>query len=132
MPTNGWDWERRVWAGLVVLLGTISLATGAYRPGGFWSSYVLDMAGPAWNYILIRGLFAEGQRTAISRFFTPIRALLFVVSLCFVIEFMQFLKLYESTFDPCDLAAYVSLVLPCFVADSALLARKKRTVTNEE
>jgi hypothetical protein len=124
------DWQRVAWASLVVVLGTISLATGVYRPGGFWNSYVLDMAGPAWNYVLVRGLFAEGRRTVLTRFFTPLKALLFVVTVCFVVELMQYFQLYASTFDPVDLVAYISLVLPCYALDRGLLASNTGTERN--
>ena len=126
-PRKDIDWQRFVWASLVVMLGTISLATGVYRPGGFWNSYVLDMAGPAWNYILLRGLFAPGRRWVLTRFFSPLRALLYVLAVCFVVELMQYFRLYASTFDPLDMIAYISLLLPCYAVDRALLERDKRT-----
>jgi hypothetical protein len=50
--------EEIGWKVSLVLLGVISLSTGLSKRPGFWTSYVLDMAGPAWNYILIRGQYS--------------------------------------------------------------------------
>ncbi len=46
------------WKISLILLGIISLSTGLSKRPGFWTSYVLDMTGPAWNYILIRGQYS--------------------------------------------------------------------------
>jgi len=42
------------WKISLILLGLISLSTGLVKAPGFWTSYVLDIVGPAWIYILIR------------------------------------------------------------------------------
>jgi hypothetical protein len=109
--------ERRVWAAALIILCTVGLATGFYPVPGFWSSYVLDIVGPAWNYILIRGLFARNQTTPISGLFTPEVALGFISAVCFLVEAAQFLDLYEAHFDPFDFLAYVSLLVPCYAID---------------
>jgi hypothetical protein len=45
------------WAIALVFLGLLGLSTIWIDLGEFWKGYVLDMAGPAWNYILFRGLY---------------------------------------------------------------------------
>ena len=105
------------WAfGLVVLCGT-GLATIWIDLGTFWKGYVLDMTGPAWNYILFRGLFTSQKENAWTRFFTPKKTLFIFLSVCFCIEGAQYLKLYDSTYDPWDLLAYVSILIPLFILD---------------
>lgn len=116
--------ERRLWASALIILGTIGLATGFFRLPGLWSGYVLDAVGPAWNYILIRGLFAKRQPTVVSGFFTPEAALAFIIAVCFLIEGAQYLNLYEAHYDAFDFLAYVSLLVPCYVIDRWLLHRR--------
>lgn len=93
------------------------MATVWINGGSFWKGYVLDMTGPAWNYILFRGLFTEYAENAWTRFFTPSRTLVIFLVVCFGIELMQYLELYASTFDPWDFLAYISILLPLFLLD---------------
>ena len=113
------------WAFLLVILGLISLSTSWIDLGTFWKGYVLDMAGPAWNYILIRGLFTSYKENSWTRIFTPIRTFILFVLICYGIELMQYFELYESTFDPYDLLAYISLLTPVFIRDLTLIKRNK-------
>ena len=128
-PT-GTSGERRFWATSLVILGTLGLATGFYPVQGFWSSYTLDIVGPAWNFILIRGLFAKNQPTFLSKLFTPDLALGSIVSVCFLVETAQYFGLYDAHFDPFDFLAYVSLLLPCYAIDKCLLHRRARQASN--
>ena len=111
------------WKAALVTFGTIGLATGAFRIPGFWSSYVLDIVGPAWNYILMRGLFSRTQPAMLSRFLPPEAILVIIVAVCFLIEAAQYLQLYEAHYDPLDFVAYASLVVPCYTIDRWLLNR---------
>ena len=104
-------------------LGAVGLTTCFVRSPGFWSSYVLDIVGPAWNYILIRGLFSRTQPAMLSRFLTPEAALVVIVTTCALIEAAQYLRIYEAHYDPVDFVAYVSLVVPCYAVDRWLLNR---------
>ena len=108
--------EEIGWKVSLVLLGVISLSTGRSKRPGFWTSYVLDMAGPAWNYILIRGQYSA-KKTFLSFRFSPEFALFLVVGICFLIETSQYFKLYNAHFDPWDYIAYVSIVIPCYLID---------------
>jgi len=106
------------WAiALLVLCGT-GLATIWIDLGHFWKGYVLDMTGPAWNYILFRGLFTSKANNAWTRFFTPIRTLIIFLLVCIGIESMQYFNLYEATYDPWDFVAYISILVPLFIIDS--------------
>jgi len=111
------------WKISLILLGVISLSTGFSKRPGFWTSYVLDMAGPAWNYILIRGQYSS-QRTFFSFRFSPEFALLLIMGICFLIETSQFFKLYEAHFDPWDYLAYVSILIPCYLIDHYISRHK--------
>ncbi|MBI9066706.1 MAG: hypothetical protein JEZ09_05395 [Salinivirgaceae bacterium] len=108
------------WAiALVVLVGT-GLSTIWVDLGAFWKGYVLDMTGPAWNYILFRGLFTSYTNNVWTRFFKPKRTLTLFLLVCFGIETMQYLNIYDSTFDLWDLLAYVSILIPLFFIDLKL------------
>ncbi|MEN8221789.1 MAG: hypothetical protein ABFR36_00910 [Acidobacteriota bacterium] len=105
------------WAAAIVVLGTTGLSTIWLNFGAFWKGYVLDIMGPAWNYILFRGLYTAWADNAWTRFFTPVRTFIIFILVCFGIETMQYFKIYESTFDPYDLLAYVSILIPLFILD---------------
>ena len=108
------------WAVALVVLGSTALATNWIDLGSFWKGYVLDMTGPAWNYILFRGLYTSRKDNAWSRFFTPNRTLFIFLFVCAGIESAQYLNLYESTYDPWDFLAYVSILIPVYVVDKHL------------
>lgn len=114
------DMYAPYWAVALIIIGGIGVSTIWIKFGDFWNGYVLDMAGPAWNYILFRGLFTSKADNAWTRFFTPIRTILIFLMVCFGIESLQFFKLYDSTFDPWDLLAYVSILIPLFIVDLSL------------
>ena len=109
--------EHRYWAVSLVVLGTIGLSTGLVSARGFWSSYVLDIVGPAWNYMLLRGLFSKAQPAMLSRFLTPEGTLFLIIAVCGLTEAAQYFQLYEAHYDPYDFLAYVSLFLPCYAID---------------
>ena len=88
--------------------------------GAFWKGYVLDMAGPAWNYILFRQLYTSKTDNIWTRFFTPIRTLILFLGFCFGVELSQYWELYPATYDPWDFLAYISLLLPVFAIDIAV------------
>jgi len=103
-------------AGLIVLMAT-GLMSIWIDLGSFWRGYVLDMTGPAWSYILFRGLFTYKADNAWTRFFTPERTLVIFLFVCFGFEGAQYLGLYESTYDPLDFLAYISVLVPVFILD---------------
>jgi len=107
-----------LWAAAVVVLCGTGLATIWIDLGAFWKGYVLDITGPAWNYILFRWRFTEWADNAWTRFFTPLRTYFIFILVCFGIETMQYFKIYDSTFDPWDLLAYLSILTPLFILDS--------------
>jgi len=105
------------WAVALFIFGTVGLSTIWIDLGSFWKGYVLDMTGPAWNYILFRGLFTAKADNVWTRFFTPIRTLIIFLLVCFIIEILQYFKIYDSTFDTWDLLAYCSILIPLFIID---------------
>jgi hypothetical protein len=105
------------WAlALIVFAGT-GVATVWTDLGAFWKGYWLDMVGPAWNYILFRGLFTKKAKNSWTRFFTPVRTFYIFLLVCIAIEMAQYFKLYDATYDPWDFLAYISLLVPVFIID---------------
>jgi len=105
------------WAAGLVILCITGLATIWLNFGSFWKGYVLDITGPAWNYILFRGRFTSKADNRWTRFFTPKRTVVIFIAVCIGIEGIQYLKLYEATFDPWDFLAYISVLVPLFILD---------------
>jgi len=105
------------WAAAIILTCVTGLSTVWFDLGPFWKGYVLDITGPAWNYILFRGLFTSYKENRWTRFFTPQRTVIIFILVCVVIEGMQYFNLYDATYDPLDLLAYVSLLVPMFLVD---------------
>jgi len=106
------------WAIAMFIFGVVGLSPIWIDTGPFWNGYLLDMFGPAWNYILFRGLFTGYKVNVWTRFFTPTRTFLIFILVCFSIEAMQYMGWYDATFDPLDLLAYVSILIPLFILDS--------------
>ena len=106
------------WAFGLFLFCGMGIATINVDLGSFWNSYVLDMVAPAWNYILFRGLFTYKANNAWTRFFTPLKTFGIILVVCFLIEYVQYLSLYDGTYDLYDLLAYISILLPLFILDS--------------
>ncbi len=115
------------WAVALFIFIGIGLATIRFDLGGFWKGYVLDMVGPAWNYILFRGLFTYKADNTWTRFFTAKKKLFIFISICLAIEVSQYFKIYEATYDSWDFLAYVSILVPLFLID---LKQEKQTKVN--
>lgn len=114
------------WAIALIIFGATGLSTIWIDLGSFWNGYVLDITGPAWNYILFRGLFTTEANNTWTRFFTPERTLIIFLLVCIVIETLQYFKIYDSTYDPWDFIAYVSFLIPLFFMDSKLIRQNKK------
>ena len=112
------------WAGGMLVFGVSGLSTIWIDLGDFWQGYVLDITGPAWNYILFRGLFTAYADNIWTRFFTPKKTLVIFLLVCAFIEGAQYFKIYEATFDPWDFVAYISLLVPLFLLDNYQLNYK--------
>jgi 4-amino-4-deoxy-L-arabinose transferase-like glycosyltransferase len=120
------DKNAPYWAVALVIFCIVGLSTNWINLGDFWKGYVLDMTGPAWNYILFRGLFTAKVNNAWTRFFTPNKTLIIFLLVCFLIEILQYFKIYDSTFDPWDLLAYGSILIPIFLLDLILIKQYKK------
>jgi len=105
------------WAIVFAVLCGTGLATIWIDLGVFWKGYVLDICGPAWNYILFRGLFTNYTVNAWTRIFTAKRTFFIFLLVCVGIEGAQYLNLYEATYDAWDLVSYISLLFPLFLLD---------------
>jgi hypothetical protein len=116
---------------LVILLGT-GLSTIWFDFGDFWSGYVLDMVGPAWTYVLFRGLFTAIADNIWTRFFSPNRTLIILLICCFGIETLQYFKIYDSTFDYWDLLAYISILVPLYLIDRRIIRKTNDTIHNKK
>jgi len=111
------DKQAPYWAAAMLLFLLSGLATIWFDLGSFWKGYLLDMIGPAWNYILFRGLFTSYAANAWTRFFSPQKTFLIFLMVCFGIEGAQYFKLYAATYDPFDFLAYISILTPIFLLD---------------
>jgi hypothetical protein len=116
--------QTKFWKGMVIVLGIISLSTGLFSVSKFWSSYVLDLVGPAWGYVLIRVQYRMDSERFMKIRFSPEMALLSIISICFIIEAMQYYNLYYSTFDPYDLLAYFSGTFVVYLIDKILIRKR--------
>jgi hypothetical protein len=115
--SNKHNKQAPFWAVGLVILCVTGLATIWLNLGSFWKGYVLDITGPAWSYILFRGRFTSKADNRWTRFFTPKRTVVIFITVCIGIEGIQYLKLYEATFDPWDFVAYISVLVPLFILD---------------
>lgn len=106
-----------VWKIVLIVVASIGLLTCLIPHPGFWSGYVLDIVGPAWGYILLRGNYSHHHSSFLSLKFTPETAALSVLGICYAVETSQYFRLYDAHFDPYDYLAYISLLLPCYMAD---------------
>ncbi len=108
------------WAAALLLLAAVGLSTIWFDFGVFWKGYVIDIAGPAWNYILFRGLFTSYSANAWTKFFTPGKTLVIFLTVCIAIEGAQYLNLYDAVYDPWDFPAYISVLIPLYIIDKYL------------
>lgn len=116
--------ETVFWKISIILLGSIGLSTGLFKLSEFWTSYVLDIVGPAWIYILIRGQYQSKNATFLSLKFSPELAFALIAGICFIIEIMQFFNLYNSTFDPYDFLSYFSGIFIIYLIDKWFIKRE--------
>jgi len=105
------------WAFGLFLFWAIGISTLIFNLGKFWKGYVLDMVGPAWNYILFRGLYTKKAENFWTKFFTPDRTFFIFIFFTFSIEILQYFKVYNATFDRWDFVAYLSLLFPLYILD---------------
>ena len=109
------------WKISVIALGLTSLSTGVLHFGDFWTSYILDITGPAMGYILIRGQYNSKNSAFLFFKFSPDLAALIIIGICIIIETSQYFNLYNAYFDPYDYLAYCSGVLFFYCIDKWLL-----------
>ena len=107
----------RIWKVVLIVLGIVSLSSGLVKTPGFWSSYLLDIAGPAWGYVLLRTQYIPGDSGFLSIRFSSEMVLMVILIICFLIETAQYLELYDAHFDPYDYLAYISVLLPVYLID---------------
>jgi hypothetical protein len=105
------------WAAALIIMVVIGVSVDVLEFGAFWRGYALDITGPAWSYILVRRLSHAYADNAWTRFFTPYRTLTLIILSVYGIELAQYFRLYDSTYDPWDFLAYVSLLIPVFLVD---------------
>jgi len=120
----------RIWKIILIVLGIISLSSGMVKTPGSWLSYLLDIAGPAWGYVLLRAQYKTGDHRFLSFRFSPELALMVIIIICFLIETAQFLKLYDAHFDPFDFLAYISGIIPVYIFDKLLKLSKWQKANN--
>lgn len=90
--------------------------------GGFATNHLADVAGPAWLYIVLRGLAEPEKRTRLGRFFgaTPERAAAILLIGSSVTELSQIYwprGVFSGRFDPLDLAAFAVGIVLLYLLD---------------
>lgn len=113
------------WKIALISLGIISLSTGILKGPACWTGYMLDITGPAWGYILIRGQYNSKNATFLSIKFSEESAFILIVSICYIIEAMQYFELYDSTFDPYDFIAYSSGIFIVYLIEKIWIRERK-------
>jgi len=99
-------------------------------PAGFATNHLADVVGPAWLYIVFRGLAEPEKRTRLGRFLgaTPERAatILFLGSSATEITQIYWPSgIFAGRFDPLDIAAFAIGLLPLYLVDKKLRASWK-------
>ena len=115
--------QATFWKFTVIILGIISLSTGLIKSKGFWTSYALDIAGPAWIYILVRVQYSTNKSSFLSIKFSPEAAGILILGICLIIETSQYFEIYYAHFDPYDYIAYFSALFPIYIIDKWLIKR---------
>ena len=114
------------WKITLICFGLIALSSGVFKESNFWSGYVLDIAGPAWIYMLIRAQYnSKGKFFNIK--FSPELALFLIITLSFATEIMQYFEVYNSTYDPFDFLAYVSGTFVIYIIDKIIIKKEYQT-----
>jgi len=113
----------------IVFLATAALNMLHVR-GGFFTSYAADLVGPAWLYVVVRGLHPPRNRKSVIQQTigrTPeIAAItLFVASTATEIS-QRFWPtgIFRGRFDILDVVAFASGLAACYAADKILSARR--------
>jgi len=112
------------WKILIVILGIIVLSATFMKSPGFITSYMVDIAGPAWIYILIRVQYSTTHSTFLSIKFSPEFAALLIIGISVIIETSQYYEIYDAHFDPYDYVAYISGTVPIYLLDKWILIKK--------
>ena len=115
-----------VWRSLFWLtFGAFFLTAGlnmAHISAGFATNHLADLAGPAWLYIVFRGLATLQRRTQFGRVLgaTPARAALILFAGSTITEVSQYywpIGLFPGRFDPLDILTYACGLLPLYLLD---------------
>ena len=114
------------WKITLICFGLIALSSGVFKESNFWSGYVLDIAGPAWIYMLIRAQYNSKEKFFNIKF-SPELALFLMITLSFAIEIMQYFEVYNSTYDPFDFLAYVSGTFVIYIIDKIIIKKEYQT-----
>jgi hypothetical protein len=101
-------------------------------PAGFATNHLADVVGPAWLYIVFRGLAEPEKRKWLGRLLgaSPERAatILFVGSSATEITQIYWPSgLFAGRFDPFDIAAFAIGILPLYLVDKKLHTSSRDT-----
>jgi hypothetical protein len=99
----------------LVIFATVRLSTnwldpGAVEMGMYWILWV-----PPGVMFYSEACLSKTGKAPLFRFFTPAITVLIFVAVCLGTETAQYFKLYNRTFDPFDLVADISLLVPLFI-----------------
>jgi hypothetical protein len=92
---------------------------------GFATNHLADLVGPAWLYVVFRGLAEPKKRTRLGRILgaTPERAAIILFVGSSITELTQIFwpsGLFSGRFDPLDIAAFAIGIVPLYLVDKGL------------
>ena len=101
-------------------------------PAGFATNHLADLVGPAWLYIVFRGLAEPEKRNRLGRFIgaTPERAAIILFAGSSATEIAQIYwpsGLFAGRFDPLDIVAFAIGLFPLYLVDTRLQASSRAT-----
>jgi hypothetical protein len=101
-------------------------------PAGFATNHLADLVGPAWLYIVFRGLAEPQKRNRLGRFIgaTPERAAIILCVGSAATEITQIYwpsGLFAGRFDPLDIVAFAIGLFPLYLVDKKLQASSRAT-----
>lgn len=126
-PPAMWRLLSSVLFGAFLVAAVLNMTETA---AGFATNHLADVVGPAWLYVVFRGLAEPEKRNRLGRFLgaTPERAATILLVGSCATEITQIYwpsGLFAGRFDRLDLAAFAIGLLPLYLVDKKLQAASR-------